>query len=371
MLEYIKGSEKMNSEFIIFLLAIIGIIIIIVLLMIQIKKNGNLKEEIKATKQIQEEQLKEFKYNMNQELFSFSSLLRNDFNLLNENTTNHLVLMEKNVKENMSNNYESTSEMITRMLKQMAKIDESQENLKLLSTSIQHLQNVLTDKKTRGIYGEIELYSILDAAMLDHSARYEKQAKLSNGTMVDALLYIGKDQEKLCIDSKFPLENYNRMVDTTLGQKEQQQAKQIFISDVKKHIKAIADKYIIPNETSDFAFMFLPAEAIFAYIYANFQEVVDYSYKEKVFIVSPTTIMAYMTAIKAIYLREKRNEHIHEIEAELQKLAIEFDRFVKRYNTVQNDFEKNYQDMKNLDITARKIQKRFSQISDVELEDET
>ena len=137
---------------------------------------------------------------------------------------------------------------------------------------------------------------------------------------------------------------------------------------MKKHVRSIASKYILPQETAEFACMFLPAEAVFSYIYASCDEVVQYSYEEKVYMVSPTTLMAYLTAIRAIYLGVQRNEHVEQIQQELKHLQVEFERFHKRYQTVGSDFERTYQDMRQLQITAGKIVKRFEEIQEVQLD---
>ena len=249
----------------------------------------------------------------------------------------------------------------------MGRLDESQHSIREVSASILQLQNVLNDKKTRGIFGEIELYSLLETAMGTDEHRYQKQYKLSNGTIADAVLFASEPLRMICIDSKFPLENYNRLMSADTAQ-EKARAHAQFVQDVKRHIRAIASKYILPQETAEFACMFLPAEAVFSYIYASCDEVVRYSYEEKVYMVSPTTLMAYLTAIRAIYLGVQRNEHVEQIQQELKHLQVEFERFHKRYQTVGSDFERTYQDMRQLQITAGKIVKRFEEIQEVQLD---
>lgn len=295
--------------------------------------------------------------------------MKNDLNTLNETTTKNLFSIQKNVHENLTHGYESTSKVIGKVLQQMGKLDESQNQLKDLSSSITHLQSVLTDKKTRGIYGEIELYSILESVMGANEQRYSKQFKLSNGTIVDAILFANEPLYNICVDSKFPLENFNRLQDENSSDEIRVASKKAFIQDVKKHIKTINDKYIIPHETAFFSFMFVPAEAIFAYLYAECEDVIQYSYQQHVYIVSPTTLMAYISAIKAIYIGQQRNDNMVEIQKELRNLQVEFERFEKRYDIVNNDFERCYNDMKSLGTTTVKIIKRFKEIEEVELEE--
>ena len=180
------------------------------------------------------------------------------------------------------------------------------------------------------------------------------------------MLLVPSPLNNLVVDSKFPLENYNRMMDAVSSSEQYRKAAQDFRKDVKNHIRAIADKYLIPAETSEFACMFIPAEAVFAQIVSQFDDLVQYSYQCKVYLVSPTTMMAYLNAIKAFYLNQERSLKVEEIQSEVMKLAKEFERFVQRWQIVTKDFDKLHGDMKNIDITADKIVRRFQQIESVE-----
>ena len=308
---------------------------------------------------------------MNQQLLQLQAqmgdTMRKELTALHETMEQRMYSMERNVSTTMHQGYQNTNEAFHQVLERMGRLDESQHNLKEISDGILQLQQVLQDKKTRGIFGEIELYSLLEMAMGEDGHRYGKQVRLQNGSIADAVIYIGEPWKAICIDSKFPLENYNR-IQSAATPEETRRYQAAFVQDVKKHIKAIAAKYISIEETADFAYMFLPAEAVFSYIYANMDEVVRYSYEQKVYMVSPTTLMAYLTAIKAIYLNVKRNEHLGQMQEELTLLAQEFERFDKRYQQVVHDFERSYQDMHQLEITAGKLVKRFTQIQEVKLD---
>ena len=311
---------------------------------------------------------------MNEELHEFqkemTSSVREDLHHLNETTTQRLFSIEKNVNHNLQQGYTSTHQTFSKVMEQMGKLDESQKNLKELSLSITSIQQVLTDKKTRGIFGEVTLYSLLENAFGVDQKQFAKQYHLSNGSIVDAVIFGKPPLHMICIDSKFPLENYNRLMSETKAE-EKQRLQRLFLSDVKKHIRTISDKYILRDETAEFAYMFIPAEAVFSYIYGNCDEVVQYSYEQKVYLVSPTTLMAYITAIKAIYLGVERNEHMVSIQQELKKLQVEFERYERRYQSVSSDFEKCYQDMRSLSVTASKIVTRFHEIDEVKLTKET
>ena len=329
------------------------------------------------SKQNQKDGKKEEEYlqlQMSKQLLNFQSAisqsLRSDMNVLNENTNTKLFKMERNVNKQLNMGFESTNKVFQEVMRQIGKVDQTQEQLKILSYDISSLHTILNDKKTRGIYGEIELYGLLENAFgLDYN-RYAKQYRLSNGTIVDAVIFGNDVLGILPIDSKFPLENFNRLMEPDIPAPRKQVIQNEFKSDIKKHIDAIANKYLIVNETSEFAYMFIPAEAIFSYINANLDDVVAYSYQKKVYFVSPTTLMAYITAIKALYLGQQKNERMQEIQDELRKLALEFTRFTKRYENVQRDFERSYQNMKDVMISANKIVTRFQKIEAVEFDED-
>lgn len=354
-------------------LIVLGIVVLI--LFVLLYRRGNVAQSASSSMrelELQNRQLmEEMSQRLNKELFQFQHLLhqgmQSDLHTLREDTTQRLFSMEKSMNESLQVQLEHTGEAFNAMMSEMARMKEAQRRLSELSVDIHELQNVLTDKKTRGIFGEIELYSLLEQVMGENILRWGKQVKLSNGTIADCVLYGGGSMPMIVIDSKFPLENYQRLCDPARSKEEQKRAQNQFVSDVKKHITAISSKYIIVNETADFAYLFLPAESLFAYIHANLPHLVEFGFQEHVYLVSPTTLMSYITAIKAIYLNQQRSANMVQIQLELKKLAEEFGRFEKRYTSVSSDFEKTYQDMHQLSITAEKLNKRFASIINVEL----
>lgn len=314
--------------------------------------------------------LKDVQISINKDFINFSNQLKNDFNNLNNVTNEKISKLENEVNKNINDSYKSTNETFIKLNERLAIIDQSQKSLNELSNDILSLQNILQDKKSRGTFGEIELYSLLETAFGVDYNRYEKQYKLSNDKKADAVIFGPENLGMICIDSKFPLENYRRIYDENLSTNERETARKAFSKDVFKHIDDIKDKYIIPGETAQMAYMFIPAEAIFSEIYANFDEIVEKSYKEKVYIVSPTTLMAYITAIRSIYLGQKKDEKAKEIAILLNELSIEFSRLKDRQETLQRDFEKIIPDFEKVNVTANKIIKRFAAINSGDIEDE-
>ena len=229
---------------------------------------------------------------------------------------------------------------------------------------------ILNDKKSRGVYAEVELYGALNAIFGDNNRIYQKQYQLSNGCIVDCVIMNVLENRVVCVDAKFPLENYNRIHEEGLTSQQIQQAKSSFKKDLLKHLNDIANKYIISDETTPMAFMFIPSETIVNYIYNNFEDIIQYSYKVKVYIVSLTSLMSYMTIVKSLYLDHYKSIKTQHIQNEYDKLSIEFNRFIERYTNVLKDFEKINQDIKNTDITIRKLRNQFERIQEVDLSED-
>ena len=173
----------------------------------------------------------------------------------------------------------------------------------------------------------------------------------------------------MAIDSKFPLEHYQIMVDKNRSQMERNLAEKQFKIDVKKHIDAISSKYIIPGVTSEQAIMFLPAEALFAEINAYHSDIVEYANKKRVWITSPTTLMSTFTVIQVLLKNMERDKYTSVIHEELNKLGIEFSRYKERWDKLSRSIETVNKDVENINITTDKISKRFQSISSVEISD--
>ncbi len=306
------------------------------------------------------------KDNTSKDFLNFSKQLNKDINDFKDNTTNRLIDIEDRLNSNILKTSEITNNTFNSINERLIKIDENQKSLDDLKNNITSLQSVLSDKKARGTFGEVELYSILESAFGIDENRYSRQYVLENGTRVDAVVFGSESLGLICIDSKFPLENYRKIYEDGA---DKEKAKKDFKNDVLKHINDISSKYIIAGVTAPMAYMFVPSEAIFSEIYGNFPEVIDKAYKSQVYIVSPTTLMAYLTAIRSIYLGQKKNEKAKEIEKLLSDLSIEFIRLKERSETLQRDFEKIVPDFEKMFVTENKIIKRFSAIEKGEIDD--
>ena len=306
--------------------------------------------------------------NINRFKDEFKKSVNDDFEALNRKIEGRLDLMNAKVEERLAKGFEETTKTFGSVLERLGKIDEAQNKIEALSSNVVSLQDILTDKKSRGIFGEVQLYQILASVFGEKNDRtYQKQYKLSNNTMVDAMLFTPEPIGNIAIDSKFPLENYRKMYDSELTNEERINARKEFVGNLKKHIDDISEKYIIRNETSDQAIMFLPAEAIFAEINAYHTDVIDYAYRKNVRIASPTTLVSVLTTIQMILTNIEREKYASVIQEELGKLHEEFGRYEKRWKALEKDIEKVTKDVKEITTTSNKISKRFTEISNVNM----
>ena len=299
---------------------------------------------------------------------NFSRDLREDFEKLNERIEMKLTRINDHVNERLDQNFEKTNKTFNSVIERLTKIDEAQKKIDSLSTEIVSLQSVLTDKKTRGTFGEVNLQYILSSVFGDNNnGIYEMQHKLSNGFIADAILYAPAPLGTIAIDSKFPLENYERMTNKSLSPEERKVAEKLFKSDFKKHIDAIATKYILPGETASEAIMFLPAEAIFAEVNAYHQDLLKDAYGKKVWITSPTTLMSTLSVISMILKNMERDKYAKVIHDELNRLAIDFSRYKDRWDKLSRNIDTVSKSVKELHTTSEKISKRFDNINKVDV----
>jgi len=272
------------------------------------------------------------------------------------------------VEERLGKGFEDTNKTFTNVIERLGRIDEAQKKIESLSTQVVSLNDLLTDKKTRGIFGEVQLYQLLSAVLGDNKELYEKQKTLSNGNIADAIIHAPEPVGMVAIDSKFPLDNYKRMVDRNLGDADRKQAEKDFKSDIKKHITDIKTKYIITNETGDQAFMFVPAEAIFAEITAYHEDLIQYANKNNVWLVSPTTLISTLTMIQMVVVNLERDKQALAIIDELKKLGDEFSRYTERWDKLKRSIESVQKNADQVHTTSSKISKKFKHISEAKFD---
>ena len=344
---------------------IIGLlVIVIILLIISLLRKNNNNEMIERIGKLETnftKSLGDFKY-------EFSKDIDKDFKETNMVIEQRLNYINDKVNERLDINFEKTNKTFGAVLERIGKIDEAQKKIDNLSRDIISLQSVLTDKKTRGIFGETNLNYILSSVFGDVKKVYNTQVTMKNGSIADAVVYAPNPIGTICIDSKFPLEHYEIMTDRNLPKAERDEALKAFKVDVKKHIDAIGNKYIIEGVTSDQAIMFLPAEAIFAEINAYHQDIIEYAYRKKVWITSPTTLISTLTVIQMIIKNIERDKYTSVIHEELNKLGVEVSRYKERWDKLAKSIQTVNKDVESVYITTEKISKKFDVISGVEID---
>jgi DNA recombination protein RmuC len=272
------------------------------------------------------------------------------------------------VEERLDKGFEKTTSIFADVMKRLALIDQAQENIAKLSSNVVSLQEVLSDKRSRGAFGEVQLNALISNMMPENS--YSLQHTFDNGVRADCVLFLPEPTGTICIDSKFPLESYQRMTDAELGDADRKSAEQQFRQDIKKHIKDISSKYIIPGETSDGAVMFIPAEAVFAEIHGHYPELVEEAQRARVWLASPTTMMAVLTTSRAVLKDAATRKQVHLIQEHLVALSKDFERFQTRMDSLANRIRLAHDDVDKVNISAKKISSRFTKIEKVELEDD-
>jgi len=291
---------------------------------------------------------------------------------LTQSVDGRLDTLSGQVNQRLDEGFRKTNETFASVMARLATIDEAQKKIDGLTTNVVSLQELLGDKRARGAFGEVQLEALVQN-MLPPDA-FAFQHVLPNGTRVDCLLTLPAPTGLVAVDAKFPLENYHRMFDAATGELERRAAQQAFRADVKRHVDAIAGKYILPGVTSDGAVMFLPAEAVFAEVHAYHPEVIAYAQQRRVWIVSPTTLMAVLNTARAVLKDVETRKQVHVIQDALGKLAKDFKRFDERMAALARHIEQASRDVQEVQTSSRKITAHFNKIESArfdELEDET
>lgn len=283
--------------------------------------------------------------------------------MLHDSLNQAMQLISGKVETRLSEGFEKTNATFTDVVKRLALIDEAQKKITELSSNVLSLQSILDDKRSRGTFGEIQLNALIRNMLPEKS--FSLQHTLSNGKRCDCLLNLPPPTGNLVIDAKFPLETYRKLShpnDANIKSLQQQ-----FKQDLKVHIQAIAEKYLIPGETSDGAMMFIPAEAIFSDIHAHYADIVDYAQQKRVWLVSPTTMMAILTTVRAVLKDADTREQMHLIQKHLHDLGKDFSRFQTRMNNLVKHIDQAREDANEVNTSAQKISNRFNKIEQLDI----
>ncbi len=287
--------------------------------------------------------------------------------------SNMLQLMEKRLaqvsgqmSENLHGSARRTAQSLGDLQQRLAAIDKAQENITKLSGDVLSLQDILSNKQTRGAFGEIQLNDIVSKALPSDS--YTMQATLSNGRRADCLIHLPNPPGPIAIDSKFPLEAYEALRRAATDW-ELNEAAKFLRTSVRKHIKDISEKYILDGETADGALMFLPSEAVYAELHANFPELVRDGFAARVWIVSPTTCMATLNTMRAILKDARMREQAGAIRRELGLLFGDVERLGTRVENLDRHFSQAAKDISDIKISADKAGRRARRLDNFDFEE--
>ncbi|HVV67657.1 MAG TPA: DNA recombination protein RmuC [Gammaproteobacteria bacterium] len=280
-------------------------------------------------------------------------------------TDQRLKEISSQVEKRLSEGFEKTTATFADVVKRLALIDEAQKKITELSSNVVGLQEILGDKKSRGAFGEVQLMGLIRNMLPEKCFAF--QHTLSNDKRVDCMLFLPEPTGNVVIDAKFPLESY-RQLTNPISEVERKAVEQNFRRDIRTHIQHIASKYIVPGETADGAMMFIPAEAIFAEIHAHYPDLVEIAQKARVWMVSPTTMMAILTTTRAVLKDAATRKQVHIIQEHLVMLNKDFQRFQKRMEKLAVHIKQAHEDVEDVHTSSKKISQRFSRIEKVELE---
>ncbi len=286
---------------------------------------------------------------------------------MRDSLENRLSQVSDRVGKSILESQERNSQNLKHLHERLALIDRAQKNIETLSGEVSGLQSLLANKQSRGAFGEQQMQDLISDFLPPNSFTF--QATLSNSKRVDALIHLPNDQGQVAVDSKFPLESWRRL-SAAENSMEAQDAGRDFIRDVKTHMNSIASKYLIQGETHDVALLFLPSEAIYAELHANYPQVIDESFKKRVMIVSPTTFMATLHTMRAVMRDAAMRKQAHIIQKEVHLMAKDVALLDDRVAKLQQHHTQSLEDIRKIRISTEKITKRADRIEDLDVEEE-
>ncbi|MGE6780889.1 DNA recombination protein RmuC [Ensifer adhaerens] len=286
---------------------------------------------------------------------------------LNQTLSQRIDGMTHRIGASISEQTKATHENLRRLQERLAVIDTAQNNIQALAKDMAGLQAILSNKQTRGAFGQSRMEAIIADGL--PMGAFEFQATLSNGARPDCTIRMPNGQPPLVIDAKFPLEAWNAMRDAPTPERRQQIA-QLFRRDMETHVRDIAGKYLISGETQDTAFLFVPSESIFAEIHEHFEAIVQKAHRQRIVIVSPSLLLLSIQVIQAILKDARMREQAHLIQGEVARLMEDLGRLDERVRKLQGHFAMSQKDVEDILVSSSKLTRRGAKIEALELEAE-
>ena len=308
----------------------------------------------------------------NEKLERFQKNIIEQLNTRFESINNQLALkmteINKKVEDKLAEGFKGTSETMAQVRERLKVIDEAQKNMESLSKDVISLRNVMEGNQTRGQYGEYQLSMVLHNVFGDTVGCYQEQYTIRKGrsdegdVRADAVVFMPEPNKMICIDSKFPFPDYERLINAT-EENEKEEYKKAFARAVKMHITTIKDKYIIEGKTAPEALMFIPNDGVFAYIHQELQEVVEYAREKQVILTSPSTLPAILVTINMVRIEAERAKNVREISKQLSFLGKQFNQFSKEWETFSRQLDMASRSRERLDTRVNRITTKFDAIS--------
>ena len=368
------------------LVLVLGVILLVVFLT---KKNPEVKQDAafveKSVESVMNKQMTNFveKLNENNEKSSKNigdfqlktqEFLTQRIEALNKQLDDKIKALDKKVDEKLEKGFQGTTESMAQVRERLKAIDEAQKQMEGLGKEVISLKNVLEGNQSRGQYGEYQLSMVLHSVFGDTYGCYEEQytmKKVKDGDDVraDAVVFMPEPNKMICIDSKFPFQQYKKLFEAE-SEEEKESLKKVFAADVKKHITAIKEKYIVDNKTAPEALMFIPNDGVFAFIHHDLPEVVEYARDKRVILTSPSTLPPMLVTLNMIKIDAERAKNAKEISEQLAKLGKDFEMFGREWDTFSRQLDTATKSREKLDKRVTRISGKFDSISQVELQDE-
>ena len=317
-------------------------------------------EQSNKSNELNNEKLERFQKNITESLAT-------RFDALNKQIDDKLIEINKKVDEKLAEGFKTTGETMAQVRERLQAIDDAQKNIEALSKDVVSLRGVLEGNQSRGQYGEYQLSMVLHNVFGDTMGCYEEQytmKKVKDGDDVraDAVVFMPEPNKMICIDSKFPFQDYQRIFDTDDAEEKERLTKE-FGNAVKKHITVIKDKYIVEGKTAPEALMFIPNDGVFAFIHQNLGDVIEYARSKKVILTSPSTLPAILVTINMVRIEVERSKNAEEINRHLQRLAKDFEMFGREWNTFSSALDRTTKTREQLDHRVGRLTNKFQSIS--------
>lgn len=289
------------------------------------------------------------------------------FEHINKELSDKMADINKKVEDKLKEGFEGTTETMAQVRERLKAIDEAQKNMESLSKDVVSLRNIMEGNQSRGQYGEYQLNMVLNNVFGDTVGCYQEQYTIKRSrdgedVRADAVVFMPEPNKMICIDSKFPFQDYERLFNAE-SDEEKDRFKKEFANAVKKHITVIKDKYIVEGKTAPEALMFIPNDGVFAFIHHELVDIVEYAREKKVIITSPSTLPAILVTINMVRIETERAKNVQEISKQLAMLGKQFDLFAKEWESFSRQLDTASKTREKLDTRVNRITNKFEAIS--------